>query len=70
MKNRVGFFLHIPFPASQVLLSVPRHRELAEALCSFDLLGFQTAPDLRAFCDYIETEANGTVSRRQARRMK
>lgn len=63
VKNRVGFFLHIPFPASQVLLSVPRHRELAEALCSFDLLGFQTQPDLRAFCDYIETEANGTVSR-------
>jgi trehalose 6-phosphate synthase len=63
VTNRIGFFLHIPFPASQVLLSVPRHRELVEALCSFDLLGFQTAPDLRAFCDYIETEANGSVVR-------
>jgi trehalose 6-phosphate synthase len=63
VANRIGFFLHIPFPASQVLLSVPRHRELVEALCSFDLLGFQTAPDLRAFCDYIETEGNGSVVR-------
>jgi trehalose 6-phosphate synthase len=63
VTNRIGFFLHIPFPASQILLSVPRHRVLAEALCSFDLLGFQTAPDLRAFCDYIETEANGSVVR-------
>jgi trehalose 6-phosphate synthase len=63
VTNRIGFFLHIPFPAAQVLLSVPRHRVLAEALCSFDLLGFQTAPDLRAFCDYIETEANGSVVR-------
>jgi trehalose 6-phosphate synthase len=63
VTNRIGFFLHIPFPASQVLLSVPRHRVLAEALCSYDLLGFQTAPDLRAFCDYIDTEANGTVTR-------
>ncbi|SOE68328.1 trehalose 6-phosphate synthase [Burkholderia sp. D7] len=61
VTNRIGFFLHIPFPAAQVLLSVPRHRVLVEALCSFDLLGFQTAPDLRAFCDYIETEANGSV---------
>ncbi|SAL05342.1 alpha,alpha-trehalose-phosphate synthase [Caballeronia calidae] len=61
--NRIGFFLHIPFPASQILLSVPRHRELVEALCAFDLLGFQTEPDLRAFCDYIETEAGGTVAR-------
>ena len=63
VTNRIGFFLHIPFPAAQVLLSVPRHRVLVEALCSFDLLGFQTAPDLRAFCDYIETEANGSVVR-------
>jgi trehalose 6-phosphate synthase len=63
VTNRIGFFLHIPFPASQVLLSVPRHRALVEALCSFDLLGFQTVPDLRAFCDYIETQANGTVER-------
>ncbi|SAL35845.1 alpha,alpha-trehalose-phosphate synthase (UDP-forming) [Caballeronia humi] len=63
VTNRIGFFLHIPFPASQILLSVPRHRELAEALCSFDLLGFQTAPDLRAFCDYIECEANGSIER-------
>ncbi|HEX3637769.1 MAG TPA: trehalose-6-phosphate synthase, partial [Paraburkholderia sp.] len=61
VKNRIGFFLHIPFPASQVLLAVPPHRELVEALCSFDLLGFQTAPDLRAFCDYIVNEANGTL---------
>ena len=63
VKNRIGFFLHIPFPAPQILLSVPRHRELVEALCAFDLLGFQTEPDLRAFCDYIATEADGTLER-------
>ncbi len=70
VTNRIGFFLHIPFPATQVLLSVPRHRVLAEALCSFDLLGFQTAPDLRAFCDYIETEANGSVALSPASRIR
>jgi trehalose 6-phosphate synthase len=63
VKNRIGFFLHIPFPASQVLLAVPPHRELVESLCSFDLLGFQTEPDLRAFCDYIVHEADGTIER-------
>ncbi|TKC83806.1 alpha,alpha-trehalose-phosphate synthase (UDP-forming) [Trinickia terrae] len=61
VKNRIGFFLHIPFPASQVLLAVPPHRLLVEALCSFDLLGFQTEPDLRAFCDYVVNEAHGEV---------
>ncbi|KWO59036.1 alpha,alpha-trehalose-phosphate synthase (UDP-forming) [Burkholderia territorii] len=63
VKNRVGFFLHIPFPAAQVLVNVPPHRELVESLCAFDLLGFQTEPDLRAFCDYIEFEAGGEVTR-------
>jgi trehalose 6-phosphate synthase len=63
VKNRIGFFLHIPFPASQVLLAVPPHRELVEALCSFDLLGFQTKPDLRAFCDYIVNEAGGAIGK-------
>ncbi|MBR8174811.1 alpha,alpha-trehalose-phosphate synthase (UDP-forming) [Burkholderia ambifaria] len=63
VKNRIGFFLHIPFPAAQVLVNVPPHRELVESLCAFDLLGFQTEPDLRAFCDYIEFEAGGEVSR-------
>jgi trehalose 6-phosphate synthase len=63
VKNRIGFFLHIPFPAAQVLVNVPPHRELVESLCAFDLLGFQTEPDLRAFCDYIESEADGVVER-------
>ncbi|AXK64971.1 alpha,alpha-trehalose-phosphate synthase (UDP-forming) [Burkholderia sp. IDO3] len=63
VKNRIGFFLHIPFPAAQVLVNVPPHRELVESLCAFDLLGFQTEPDLRAFCDYIEFEAAGEVAR-------
>lgn len=61
VKNRIGFFLHIPFPAAQVLLSVPPHRELVRALCAFDLLGFQTRSDLRAFCDYIVNEAGGEI---------
>ncbi|CAM2340498.1 MULTISPECIES: alpha,alpha-trehalose-phosphate synthase (UDP-forming) [Burkholderia] len=63
VKNRIGFFLHIPFPAAQVLVNVPPHRELVESLCAFDLLGFQTEPDLRAFCDYVEFEAGGEVAR-------
>ena len=68
VKNRIGFFLHIPFPAAQVLLSVPPHRDLVKALCAFDLLGFQTGPDLRAFCDYIVHEAGGEVDETEGAR--
>jgi trehalose 6-phosphate synthase len=67
VKNRIGFFLHIPFPAAQVLLAVPPHRALVEALCSFDLLGFQTQADVRAFCDYVVHEAAGEVEGEQPR---
>jgi trehalose 6-phosphate synthase len=45
-----------------VLLAVPPHRALGQALASFDLLGFQTRADLRSFCEYVVHEAHGTVA--------
>ncbi|MEJ0004561.1 MAG: alpha,alpha-trehalose-phosphate synthase (UDP-forming) [Pararobbsia sp.] len=62
VSNRIGFFLHIPFPASQLLVTVPPHEKLMRALCCYDVVGVQTAPDLRALRDYLEHEAHGTVS--------
>ena len=59
--QRMGFFLHIPWPALEVLLVLPNHRELVEGLCNYDLVGFQSASDLRAFRDYIQLEAGGRV---------
>ncbi len=57
--NRIGFFLHTPFPPAQVLVALPAHEALMEAMCSFDLVGFQTTNDVRAFSDYIVHEAQG-----------
>lgn len=62
VKNRIGFFLHIPFPAPQILLTIPPHEDLMKSLCSYDLVGFQTDSDLDAFCDYVVRCAHGTVS--------
>jgi trehalose 6-phosphate synthase len=53
IENRIGFFLHIPFPADSVMATVPPHRELMEAMCAYDLVGFQTDADRRAFMDYV-----------------
>ena len=52
IENRIGFFLHIPFPAPEVFRTVPPSRELAQAMCAYDLLGFQTESDQLAFGDY------------------
>jgi len=57
--NRIGLFLHTPFPAPQVLMTVPAHEELVRAMCHFDLLGFQTETDRTAFADYVVRWAGG-----------
>ena len=31
VTNRIGFFLHIPWPAHQLVVTLPRHRPLVEA---------------------------------------
>jgi len=47
--QRLGFFLHIPFPGFGVFRALPVHRELLEALLAYDLVGFQTRDDLAGF---------------------
>jgi trehalose 6-phosphate synthase len=59
--QRIGFFLHIPWPALEILLALPNHKQIVRALCAYDLVGFQTDKDLRAFFDYIVSEAGGRV---------
>lgn len=49
VKNPIGFFLHIPFPALDALRTVPVYRELLNYLCGYDLVGFQTENDRRSF---------------------
>lgn len=62
VKNRIGFFLHIPFPTPQVMLNIPPHDELLKSLCCYDVVGFQTESDLVAFGDYIVRQAHGKVT--------
>src|ERR1700712_141523 len=54
IKNPNGFFLHIPFPVPEILRTVPPHEELIKAMCSYDIVGFQTESDKQSFVDYIE----------------
>jgi trehalose 6-phosphate synthase len=59
--NRIGLFLHTPFPEPGVLMTVPAHAELVRAMCAYDLLGFQTETDRTAFTDYVVRHAGGSV---------
>ncbi len=48
-QQRIGFFLHIPFPAPEIFMAVPGHAWLAAALFAHDLIGFQTTADTANF---------------------
>ncbi|WP_428943314.1 alpha,alpha-trehalose-phosphate synthase [Pantoea sp. FN060301] len=53
VNNRIGFFLHIPFPTPEIFNALPPHNELLEMLCEYDLLGFQTESDRTAFLECL-----------------
>lgn len=55
VNNRIGFFLHIPFPTPEIFNALPCSEELLEQLCDFDLLGFQTENDRLAFLDSLSS---------------
>lgn len=45
-RQRIGFYLHIPFPARDLLLTLPNHLELLQQLSAYDLIGVQTPVNL------------------------
>ena len=49
LENRMGFFLHVPFPAYEALRAAPGHEYLLRSLCAYDVIGFHTPGDLAAF---------------------
>jgi trehalose 6-phosphate synthase len=61
VKNRIGFFLHIPWPARQLITALPRHRQLVESLFHYDLIGFHTEEWLYPFHNYLLHEVEGEI---------
>lgn len=51
VRRPIGFFLHIPFPSTDVLASVPEAGALVRDLLASDLIGFQTQNDLDNFAE-------------------
>ena len=59
--QNMGFFLHVPWPAKEILMALPDHRELVESLLEYDIIGFQTKGYVLAFMDYVVRELGGLV---------
>lgn len=60
-KQKIGFFLHIPFPPPGVLLAVPVHQWLVKSLFAYDVIGFQTNADVINFQRFVSEHINGTI---------
>jgi len=55
VKNKVAFFLHVPFPSPDIFLKLPWRLQILEALLDHDLVGFQTWRDRNNFIRCVET---------------
>jgi trehalose 6-phosphate synthase len=54
--NKIGFFLHIPFPPPEILTALPNHEHIVPLLGQYDLVGFQTNNDAVNFARYLAIE--------------
>jgi trehalose 6-phosphate synthase/phosphatase len=52
-RARIGFFLHIPFPARELFRVIPQRKELLAGLLGADLIGFHT----QSFADNFSAAA-------------
>ncbi len=55
-RNRIGFFLHIPWPPRRLLTTLPEAVELVQSLLAYDVIGFQANEWLQSFCDFATQE--------------
>jgi len=61
VRNKIGFFLHIPWPPMRLLTALPQHRQLVETLFAYDVVGFQTEEWLDSFHDYVLNHLGATI---------
>jgi trehalose 6-phosphate synthase len=61
-RNRIGFFLHIPWPPTRLFVSLPYHERLVRALLAYDVVGFQCDEWLDSFLHYCAKELGANVN--------
>ena len=49
VEDRIGFFLHIPWPPSEIASALPGYRQILASMTAYDLVGFQTERDADNF---------------------
>ncbi len=55
-KNRIGFFLHTPWPPRRLLLTLPDAADLVRTMFAYDVIGFHTDEWKQAFVEFAVAE--------------
>jgi len=58
-NNRIGFFLHIPWPPYEVASALPAYERLLRGLSAYDVAGFHTPQDVENFQQCLVREGIG-----------
>jgi len=58
---RIGFFLHIPFPPTELFVRLPWRRQILYGLLGADVVGFQTQPGAANFARLSERFAGAEI---------
>lgn len=66
VRQRIGFFLHVPFPPWGLLSALPRAAELLEDLDGYDAIGVQTEDDAANLRDALRARGLARVAQRVA----
>ncbi|MFC1910655.1 trehalose-6-phosphate synthase, partial [Chloroflexota bacterium] len=59
VENKVGFFLHTPFPSLDIWVKLPWRTQILEGLLDYDTVGFQTRHDRNNFVHCLEVMQKG-----------
>jgi trehalose 6-phosphate synthase len=62
LANPIGFFLHIPFPAPEVLAGLPSAATLVRRMLAYDVIGFQSKRDASNFRRFAAEELGAVES--------
>jgi len=69
VKNRIGYFHHIPWPPIEVFSAIPASRHLLEVMGAYDLIGLQTGTDAGNLVRGLTETTGATTDRRGRLRM-
>jgi len=59
VTNRIGFFLHIPWPPPDIASALPAYERLLRGLAAYDVVGFHTTQDAENFRQCLIRERIG-----------